>query len=177
VQQGERLDRVESCRVTLERVVVLPLLAVLSQRTHRFGEHLIIGHERARVADRAEVLGRVEAEGRRHPDAARGASVARGPVRLAGVLDDSHGVSGAHVRQCAQVGHLAVEMHREQKPCARRDRGRGRVRVEAVVDLANVSDDGYAARLGDRLERRREGRGRHDDLLAALEPAREEGEP
>ena len=177
VQQGERLDRVEACRVALERVVVLPALAVLAQRAHRLGDLLVVGHERARVADRAEVLGRVEAEGRRYPDGARGAPVALCAVRLTSVFDDPDSVAGGHARQRAEVGHLAVEVHGEQEARARRDRSRGRVRVEAVVVLADVRDDGHAAGLRDRLERRREGRGRHDDLVAALESASEECEP
>jgi hypothetical protein len=177
VQQGESLDRVESRGVALERVAVLPGLTVLAQRTHRFGERLVISHERARVADRSEVLGRIEAEGCRHSERARGAPVSLCAVRLASVLDDPDGVARGHAPQRGQVGHLAVEVHREQEARARRDPGRGRGRVEAVVVLADVRDDGHAAGLRDRLECRREGGRRHDDLVAAVDSAGEESEP
>ena len=48
--------------------------------------------------------------------------------------------------------------------------------IEAVVVLRNVDDDGDAAGLRDRLERRDERRGGNDDLGAGLDPGRQEPE-
>ena len=57
---------------------------------------------------------------------------------------------------------------------ARADGRRGSRGIEAVVVLRNVDDDGNAAGLRDRLERRDECRRGNDDLGAGLDPGREE---
>ena len=57
--------------------------------------------------------------------------------------------------------------------------GRGSTarRIEAVVVVRDVDDDGNAAGLRDRLERRDERRGGDDNLVAGLDPGREQAEP
>src|SRR6266536_4192981 len=62
LQQHERLDRVEPCRVSRAVVDVLRSLAVLPKRAHIFGELLVIRYESTGVAERAEILPGVEAE-------------------------------------------------------------------------------------------------------------------
>ena len=56
-----------------------------------------------------------------------------------------------------------------QRMRARADGRRGSRGIEAVVALRDVDDDGNAAGLRDRLERRDERRGGNDDLVAGLD--------
>ena len=104
------------------------------------------GHERSGVAERAQVLARVEAEGRGATGGARPDPVALGAVRLAGVLDDREPVPLGERAERPHVRHLPVEVHRQEESRARTHGRRRGIRVEPVVGLAHVGDDGQPLR-------------------------------
>src|SRR6266576_941973 len=62
LQQDERLDRVEPCRVADQVVLVLARLSMLAQGSDARRKRLVVRRERAGVAYRSQVLSRVEAE-------------------------------------------------------------------------------------------------------------------
>ncbi len=172
VREHDRLDRVEPRREADQLVVVLRALAVLAERLDARHDLLVVGDERSRVAEGAEVLARIEAEGGREAELTGGDAVACRAVGLAGVLDDRQ----AELDQRAHVRQLPVEVHRHDEARALGDRSARRVDIHVQVGLGDVDRHGRPARLGDRLEGRDEGVGRHEHLVARLEAARDEGE-
>ena len=100
--------------------MVLPPLSVLAERANRLGEARVVRGERAGVAHRSEILRRVEAERAREPGGAGAEAVALGPVRLAGILDDREPGLVGERPQRPHVGHLPVEVHRQQERACER---------------------------------------------------------
>ena len=96
-------------------------------------------------------------------------------MRLRGVLDHVD-ASVRDLRERPQVRDLAVEVNWHNGP---RPSGHGvgdPLRVDAVVPLADVDDDGNATSLCHSLEGRHERASRDDHLVAPLEPDGQQGE-
>ena len=75
------------------------------------------------------------------------------------------------------VGHLAVQVDREDTPGARSESRGDRVWVEVIVALAHIGHDRRRTRLAHRLERRDEGLSWDDHLVARLHAGRDQCEP
>ena len=119
-------------RVHAELAVVIAIgLAAVAQALARARRsRVVVGRQRAAVAERAEILRRVEAVRRGGAEAADRPAPARGEVRLAAVLDDGEAVPRGDRGDRRHVGRLAVEVHGHDRGGARRDRrGDGR-RIE-----------------------------------------------
>src|SRR5690606_1541274 len=121
-QQAKRLDGVEAAVAAVgTRNIVLADPAILPQFGDRGGERVVLGQDRAGIADRAEILGRVKAEGRNVAERA-GASVAtHGAMRLRAILDDPD-IAAAEARKLRtdrlHIVHDAVEMCDDDRPAA-----------------------------------------------------------
>ena len=76
----------------------------------------IVGDDHAAIAGRAEILRREEREAAVVADRAGAASLVLGADRLRGVLDDDQTVLAAIVHHRVHVGHLAVQVHRHDRP-------------------------------------------------------------
>ena len=100
-----------------EGMEVLGLAAVHAQHFHVLGQAGIVGDTHAGIAEGTEVLGRKE---RQAPHIAEAAGARPGCIgctdRLGRVLDDLQLVATRERHQRRHVGHLAVEMHRHQRP-------------------------------------------------------------
>ena len=94
----------------------------MRSRLIALGERGVVGDDRAAVAERAEVLRRVEAERAGDADRADRPAVGRGEVRLAAVFDEREAVPRGDALERRHVGRLAVEVHRQDRARARRDR-------------------------------------------------------
>ena len=97
-------------------------------------------------------------------------------MSLASVLDDGDPVLPGAGEDPVHVGGLAVKMHREDRPRARRDRAGDRVRVEVEGLRIHVHEDRPCPRreYGETGERGRERGG--DDLVPRTHPEGDEAE-
>jgi hypothetical protein len=111
-----RLQLVEPEVASDERVVVLRFAAVHAQNAHALVQSTIIGDARTRVAECAEVFRREEREATDIADAAGAPAVReRRTDGLRGILDDGKPVLARQLHERAEVGHLTVEMDRQQR--------------------------------------------------------------
>src|SRR2546421_3450637 len=147
--------------MSLQVVLVLAELTVLTQSGDSRSQLAVAGDERAGVAEGAEVLRRVEAECAGEARAARTPSVALRAVRLARVFEDGN----ADRLEPRQVGDLPVEVNGQEEARLRRHGGLGSLGFEAVIPLGHVGEDGTTPRLDDGLERRRKRESGQDDLV------------
>src|SRR5439155_8601650 len=113
LEQNDRLDRVESCCVAHVFVVVLARLTVFAQRPCVCGKPVVIRHERARVSHRAEVLRGIEAVSSGASGVTGADPVPSSSVRLTRVLDYLQTVRLGDAGEVLHVGHLPVEVNRE----------------------------------------------------------------
>jgi hypothetical protein len=97
-------------------------------------------------------------------------------VRLAGVLDEHQLLLARERQQRVHVRRVAVEMDRQQRLRARRDRPRGGRRVDVERPRVDVDEYRGSARLQNG-ERRKGGRDRGgDDLVTRADAARPQRE-
>ena len=148
---------------------------MLAQGTRLPGEGMVVRDERARVTKCSEVLCRVEAEGGRSSDLAGAQVIPLRTVRLAGILHEPQVVALGQVGEPAHIGHLAVQVHRQDAPSARAHR-RHRIGIEVVVALTHVDHDRTRTGLADGLERGDEGLGGDDYLVALPNASRNQSE-
>ena len=149
---------------------------MLAQGTRILGEAMVVRDERAGVTECSEVLGRVEAEGGRSRDLAGAKVIPLRTVRLAGILHEPQVVARGQVGEPAHIGHLAVQVHRQDAPRARAHSRRDRIGIEVVVALTHVDHDRTRTGLADRLERGDEGLSGDDHLVAPPNASRNQRE-
>ena len=94
-------------------VVILLLLAVVSQRLQSPGHGFIASDDDAAITISPEVLGRIEGEGRRMAQRADPSSPVLSAVGLAGILNHPETVPSGDFQNGVHVGGLSVEMHRD----------------------------------------------------------------
>ena len=98
-------------------------------------------------------------------------------MRLARVFDDVEPGSRGNLGEGMHVGHLAVEVHGNDRARARRERRLRCGGIDTVVGVGNVGRYRYGAGLGDGLEGRDEGHGGDDDLVARRNARGEQAQP
>src|SRR5581483_5873450 len=91
---------------------------------------LVVGADRAAVAQRAEVLARVEAERGGGAEGAGAAVAVAGAVGLGRVLEHEEAVALRDRADRVHVSHLTVQVDREDGRRPRADSARGGVRVD-----------------------------------------------
>src|SRR5437867_554620 len=119
--QDASLDGVEPAVVPLDVVEVFPRLAVIAEHLAAPRQLLVVGGDRSRLSTGAQVFSRIEAECRgaaHRPGLAPAVLLLRKvlrTVRLAGVLDDDEVVLGRQLQDGVHVGHLPVQVHRDDR--------------------------------------------------------------
>ena len=91
-------------------VLSLGPLAEVAEATAPLGDRIVVGTDRAAVAERAEVLARIEAERRDMAEGAGPRPFPAGPVGLGGVLHDQQAVSSRESLHGVHVACLAVQV-------------------------------------------------------------------
>ena len=123
------LDRVEPA-VGAAGVVVVPRATVVAHPPQLRGELVVVGGDRAGVAERAEVLARVEAEASGEADRACGAIAVARAVGLRCVLDDGEIVLAGEAEDRLRVAEPAVEVDGDDRPGARSEQGGAALEVD-----------------------------------------------
>ena len=164
--QERRLQRVHAEVRAHLAVVVLGLHPVDAQDAGALGERVVLGCDQAGVAHPTEVLGGEEARGAEIADGHRGAAFPTGAHGLRGILDDAELVRGGEGLERVEVEGLAEEVHRHDRPGARRDLPGGVREVDVEVMRVDVDPDGRRAEAGDRAGGGEEGEGREQDFVA-----------
>ena len=138
-----------------------------------------IAHRDGAAVARGHRLGRVEAEDRRVAELGDAHAVALGLDGVRGVFDQREMVTIADVAEARHVGELAVEVHRDDRARARRDRRFDRARIDEPGARVDVGEHRHGAVKERRVRRGDEGHRRGDDLVARRDTERvqREGEP
>ncbi len=151
-------------------VVVADPHAVVAEEAEPVGHLVVVGRREAALAGH-QVLRGVEAEhGRTEPAGAL--PVVRRAVGLGGVLHDPQAVALGDRHERVHVRHEAVEVDRQDRLRAGRDRRLHRGRVDAEVVLADVHQDRRGADPEDRAHRGVEAERDGDHLVAGADPER-----
>ncbi len=143
--QDRGLKSVEPRIEALHHMVILPLLPEVAQKAQALGQIGSSGDHHPAVAGCPEVLGRVEAEASRVAQCPAAAPEDTGAVSLTGVLDDGELRLRRDRQHGIDVAWLPVEMHRDDRLCARRDRAFDLSRIEAEGALLDVHEHGPGA--------------------------------
>ena len=161
-----RLHLVESRVETWFEMVVAVRLSAVPQPAQPGRERAVAGHDRAAVAKGTEVLRRIEAERAGHADGAHGSAAGCCQVRLTRIFDQRQFVPRGHLLQGVHIRGLSVQMHRQNRPCARRDGAFGCGRVERQTFRIDVGEDWTRTDHHDRQRGVRGRQWRRDDLVA-----------
>src|SRR5690606_32785592 len=165
-QEG-RLQGVEAAVVAEHLVVVLALAAVGAEHAGLLGDVVVVGGDEAAVAEGAEVLAGEEAVGAHVPHRSGLALAAvPGAERLRAVLDDLQAMTLGYGEDRVHLRGSAVEVHREDRLRARRDRGLYQARVDVEGAFVDVDEDRRGADVADRLGGGEEAERGRDDLVA-----------
>src|SRR5690606_32810756 len=158
-------------------VVVLALAAVGAEHAGLLGDVVVVGGDEAAVAEGTEVLAGEEAVGAHVP---HGSGLARAAVpgaeRLRAVLDDLQAMTLGYGEDRVHLRGSAVEVHREDRLRARRDRGLDQARVDVEGALVDVDEDRRGADVAYRLGGGEEAEGGGDDLVAWADAEGSEGD-
>ena len=92
-----------------------------------------------------------------------------GPLRLGRVLDDREPSLRRQLDEGSHRGHLTVEVHGDDRPGVRAERGGDQLRVDQRV-LVAVDQNGVGPGADHGLRRRDERVRRDDDLVAGADP-------
>ena len=139
--------------------------SLVGERAQERGERGVVGRDHAALARRHLLVG-VEGEDRRGARAADLAAAVLAADGLAGVLDDRQPVLLRDRAERVHVARVAEDVHWEDGPCARRDRGLDGGRVEHVGLGIDVGEDRRRALVEDAVGRGDERDRRRDDLVA-----------
>ena len=154
---------------TGEVVLVLDACAVVAQGSHFFGQIMVIGGDRAGVAERAEVFTGVETGRGGVPQATGFASMVQRALRLGVVFDDLESVPGRDFHDGIHVGGLAVEMNRHDGFGSRGNRRFNPRRIHVVSGRIDFHGNGSGPRVCDGKPGGDEGVRRDDDLVASAD--------
>ena len=157
-------------------MLVAAPLRVVAQGADALGEDRVVGGHRAAFAGRAEVLAGVEPEAAEASHRAGAAAAVVGAVRLRRVFDDRDAVAVGDREDGVHRRRLAVEMDRQDRLGARRDRRLESSRVEGAPPQVDVDEDRPRADVADRPGGGDEGHRHRDHLVAGTDVEGVEGE-
>ena len=160
--------------VALDFVHVFALLTPVAQHADLGVVSRIVRHNRPRLAVRAEVLTRIEAEAAELADAAHAASFVLRAVGLGGVLDHYQAVAIRDLHDRIHVAGLAVEVNRNDRLRARRDRLFKLTGIEREGRGVNVNENGLRAGVADGRHRCHESERNSDDFVFRSHARREQ---
>ena len=103
-----RIDASPSANITFPPTI----LANFMQRRGNSG---IVGDNHAAIANRTEILGRIKAETPRVAKRARCSPVTARTVALRAILDQTQAMCSGELTERAQLGWLAVQVHRQHR--------------------------------------------------------------
>ena len=141
---------------------VLRVTAIVAKCARAARDGLVVGEEGTCVAIGAEVLPGVEARRRGDGNGGGPPSPSRRTLRLCGILDEHEAERGELLHR----RHLAIEMHRDDRPGARPDLPSYLGDVDQEMVGVAVDQHRHGARARDGERGRDEGVDRHDDLVA-----------
>ena len=158
--------------VVAEVGVIEPAAAVRASLVAQALDHLprvlVVGRDHAAFA-RRHLLVRVEGPDGVLAVRAKVLTLVQRAERLAGVVDQGEAVLVGDRLQLGQLARVAEDVHRDDRPGARRDRclDGGGIHVQRV--RVDVGEDRRRALVEEAVSRRREGERRGDRLVAGLE--------
>jgi hypothetical protein len=170
------VERIEPFVPPFDDVNALRVLTETAEKANSLRELVVIRRHGAAVAERAEILARVEAERREAAECSDTAPLVPRSVRLAGVLDERDASGFAQLEEAIDVRRLTVQVHGDQHASTVGDGGGRRVDVDQPRGFVAIDEDKLGAELERRQNRRDEGVGRCNNLVAGADSERFEAQ-